>query len=94
MGDKPNQDEATKAAKAAEPKPAPAASELTAAQAAKRVSGKVRVPAVRDGKPVVEKGVFKITERAIRAEDVLAFAERDGRVTVTTIDGQKLTEAA
>lgn len=91
MGDKSN---GTEAAKAAETNQAPAVKELTAAQAAKRVSGKVRVIRTRDGKPVSKGGVFETSERALRAEDVLAFAERDGRVTVTTVDGQKLTEAA
>lgn len=100
MGDKPKADEAAKTTEtraapvAKETKPAPAANELTAAMAAKRVTGRVRVPAMKDGEPVAEKGVFKMAERNVKAEDVLSFAERDGKVTVVTIDGQKLHEAA
>lgn len=74
--------------------PAKGGEDLTAAQAAKRVSGKVRVIRVKDGEPVSEGGVFETVERNVRAEDLIAFAERDGKITAVTVDGQKLVEAA
>lgn len=53
MGEKPQAEEA-----------APAAKEMTTAEAARRVSGKVRVIKTKDGKPIAKGGVFQITEPA------------------------------
>lgn len=64
---------------------------LTAADAARAVTGKVRVPRIKDGKPVMKDGVYETMERQVRAEDVLSYAVRDGVVSVVTIDGQRLT---
>lgn len=74
-----------------------AKAELTAAQVAKLVTGKVVVPALgEDGEPIVIRDkdsgrtYFKTIEKRIAAEDILGFRKLGNQVIATTVDGQKL----
>lgn len=66
---------------------------LTAKAVAALLKGNtVRVAKLdRDGNPIMEKGVYQSEERAITAADILSFREfGKNRVSVVTVDGQKL----
>lgn len=76
---------------------AQAAAESVIAKAVRLLadSVKVRVPRVGDdGKPIVfgkgpNQGQFDVVERAPTEADIFAVTERDGRLIVVTVDGQK-----
>lgn len=64
----------------------------TKADIAKYAGLKVRLPATdKDGKPVVDKGVYAMTERKATADDILSFRLTDTQLIVVTIDGRKHT---
>jgi hypothetical protein len=74
-----------------------AESETPKAKAARLLAAtvKVRVPRIgNDGKPVMlrdgpQKAQFDVIERALTEADIFAVSERDGRLGVVTVDGQK-----
>ena len=84
---------------AAKPKPAttpavvseagPETPGLTHADVARFIDALVRVPRLKDGKPIIEKGVYAIQELKAEAKDILAFRVDGDTLRVVTVDGQK-----
>lgn len=67
---------------------------LSAAEVARLIDGKVRVPKLdKMGQPIVNKGVIETEERRIAAADIIGFRQYDNRIIAVTVDGQKLEAA-
>ena len=68
---------------------------VTAAAVARLLKVNVRVPALDDaGRPIMDKGVYRVVERKLIAEHIIAVKRRGKRIVCVTVDGQKLDVAA
>lgn len=68
--------------------------DISAAEAAELVTGTVRVPVLKEGKPVIENSVYQTEVHKIGEADILSAKVRGDQLVVVTVDGQKLAAPA
>ncbi len=67
----------------------PGSEGLTKVEVAGFIDAAVRVPQLKDGQPIIERGVYVVQRIAARAEDILMFRVDGDTLRVATVDGQK-----